>query len=202
MQLMAYVDWDWAMNTEKRTSMMGMVLMYGGGVIGYKSKFQSIMAHSSTEAEFIVMCDTAKMILFFRSLLHYIGIEQSDATILFDDNTEALLMANAQQPTCRTRHMDIKHFTLLDWVERDLLVLEAISTHDNAADAMTKTLTWQTFNRHSYTYMEVRIPDYCAGSQDIQHLHTLHQPLCHKCKTAATVKRMVKSRGGEGWTYV
>ncbi len=41
--------------------------------------------------------------------------------------------------------MDIKYFALLDWVERDLLVLEALHTSDNAADAMTKTLTKQTF---------------------------------------------------------
>ncbi len=83
---MAYVDSDWATNMKKRTSMTGMLLMYGGGAIGYKSKFQSIIAQSSTEAEFVVACDTAKMNLFFRSLLQDIGIEQHDATILFEDN--------------------------------------------------------------------------------------------------------------------
>jgi hypothetical protein len=36
--------------------------------------------------------------------------------------------------------MDIKHFAILDWVERDLLILEAIRTHESTADAMTKTL--------------------------------------------------------------
>jgi hypothetical protein len=41
--------------------------------------------------------------------------------------------------------MGIKHFALLDWVERDFLVLETIITHDNAADAMMKTLTKQLF---------------------------------------------------------
>jgi hypothetical protein len=35
-------------------------------------------------------------------------------------------MANAQQPTRRTRHMDIKTFALLDWVEQDLLLLQTI----------------------------------------------------------------------------
>jgi hypothetical protein len=85
------------------------------------------------------------MILFFRSLLQDIGIEQTDATILFEDNNGALMMANAQQPTKCTRHIEIKHFALLDWVEQDMLILQAISTHDNAADAMTKTVTKQLF---------------------------------------------------------
>jgi hypothetical protein len=72
-------------------------------------------------------------------------------------------MANAQQPTRRTRHMDIKHFALLDWVEQDLLVLEHIKTSNNSADAMTKTLNKSLFYRHYNTYMGLRIPAYCAS---------------------------------------
>jgi hypothetical protein len=160
--LMAYVDSDWATNTKKRTSMTGMVLMYASGDIGDKSKFQTIIAHSSVEAEFVAACNTAKMVLFFRSLLQDVGIEQHDATILFEDNAGALLMANAPQPTLHTRHMDIKHFALLDWVERDLLILEAVSTHENASVAMTKALMRQVFYRHFDTYMGRSIPNYCT----------------------------------------
>jgi hypothetical protein len=68
------------------------------------------------------------------------------------------MMANAQQPTRRTRHLDIKHFALLDWVERDLILLKTISTSDNAADAFTKPLSKQLFYRHYDTFMGRRIP--------------------------------------------
>lgn len=125
--LVAYVDSDWASSSKKRNSLTGMVLMLAGGAIGYKTKFQPIIAHSSTEAEFIAACDTAKMILFFRFLLEELGVEQQVATIMYEDNTGALLMANAQQPTKRTRHIEFKHFALLDWVEQDLLPLHSIS---------------------------------------------------------------------------
>jgi len=87
--------------------------MLAGGAIGYKTKYQTVISHSSTEAEFVAACDTAKMILFFLSLLDDLGLPQCNATILFEDNTGALMMANAQQPTRRTRHMDIKYFALL-----------------------------------------------------------------------------------------
>lgn len=73
--------------------------MFAGGAIGYKSKYQPVMAHSSTEAEFVAACGTAKMILFYRSLLDQVALEQKDATVLFKDNTGAMMMANAQQPT-------------------------------------------------------------------------------------------------------
>ena len=57
-------------------------------------------------------------------------------------------MANAQQPTRRTRHVDMKHFALLDWVERDLLNLVSVSSSDNIADALTKALGRTLHYRH------------------------------------------------------
>jgi hypothetical protein len=63
------------------------------------------------------------------------------------------MMANAQQPTKRTHHLDIKYFSLLDWVEQDILILQDISTHDNAADALTKPLAKQLFYRHTDTLL-------------------------------------------------
>jgi hypothetical protein len=66
--------------------MTDMVLMFAGGVIVYKSKFQTIIVHLSTIAEFVTACDTAIIILFFRLLLQDAGIEQQDATILLEDN--------------------------------------------------------------------------------------------------------------------
>jgi hypothetical protein len=71
-------------------------------------------------------------------------------------------MSNAQQPTHCTRHMDIKHFSLLDWVERDLVILKKISTSDNAADAFTKPLSKQLFYRHLDTYMGYRLPKHLS----------------------------------------
>ena len=140
------------------------MLLYAGGAIGYRCKYQDVIAHSSTEAEFTAACDAGKMILFFRSLLEDLGIEQNHATILYEDNNGALMMANAQQPTRRMRHMEIKNFALLDWVEQDLLILHAIKTAQNAADAMTKPLGKQLFYRHADTIMGKRVPVYMKRS--------------------------------------
>jgi len=162
--LYGYVDSDWGSDTTHRKSITGIAIVYAGGVIGYKCKYQDVIAHSSTEAEFTAACDAGKMILFFRSLLADLGIEQEKATILYEDNNGALLMANAQQPTRRTRHMDIKKFALLDWVEQDILILKSISTAENAADGLTKPLARQLFHRHSDTLMGKRVPGYVLRS--------------------------------------
>jgi hypothetical protein len=156
--LFGYVDSDWATDSSHHKSITGIALLYAGGAIGYKCKYQDTIAHSSTEAEFVAVCYAAKMILFFRSLLEDLVYDQPNATILYEDNHGALMMANAQQPTRRTRHLDIKYFALLDWVERDLLLLHSISTNDNAADAMTKPLAKQLFYHHTDTLLGRRVP--------------------------------------------
>jgi hypothetical protein len=48
-----------------------------------------------------------------------------------------------------TRHMDIKYFSLSEWVERDLKMLEQIDTSINLADHFTKSLQPALFHCHA-----------------------------------------------------
>ena len=92
--------------------------------------------------------------------MQQIGLPQHHATILFEDNQGALLVAQAGQPTKSTKHVEIKHFALQDWVERDLLLLKSISTNDNSADAMTKATACKLFYCHNNHIMGKIIPSY------------------------------------------
>jgi hypothetical protein len=93
--------------------------------------------------------DTGKMILFIRSILWDLDIPQEAATLLYEDNDACTAMANAQKPTPRIRHMDIKYFALSEWVERDLMLLERIDTSINISDHFTKSLQTSLFHRHA-----------------------------------------------------
>ena len=62
-------------------------------------------------------CDTGKMILYVRSILWDLHIPQEAATLLYEDNDSCTAMGNAQKPTTRTQHINIKYFSLCDWVE-------------------------------------------------------------------------------------
>jgi hypothetical protein len=162
--LHGYVDSDWGTDSSHRKSTTGIVIMYAGGAVGFKCKYQDVIAHSSTEAEFTAACDVGKLILFFRSILDDLGMEQQNATVLYEDNNGALMMANAQQPTRCTRHMDIKKFSLIDWVEQDLIILHSMCTAENAADGLTKPLAKQLFHHHSDTILGKRVPSYVLRS--------------------------------------
>jgi deoxyuridine 5'-triphosphate nucleotidohydrolase len=156
--LYALSDSDWASCKKTRNAITGALVMLAGAAIGYKTKFQKAVALSSTEAEWVAACEVGKMILYFRSLLEDLGQPQHSATIMFEDNRGALFMANAQQASTRTRHIDIKHFALVDWVEQDLMILEEIASAENSADSMTKATGKILFYRHMDTIMGRRKP--------------------------------------------
>jgi hypothetical protein len=156
----AYVDSDWGSDRTHRRSVTGLAIMMAGGVVAYKSKYQPTIALSSTEAEFTAASEAGKTTLYLRSILHELGFSQYLPTILYEDNTGALHMANAQQPTRRTRHMDTKTFALQDWVEHDQLEVAQIGTVNNISDAFTKALGRIKFYEQTDVLMGRRIPPY------------------------------------------
>ncbi len=145
----AYGDSDWATCVKTRRSFSGICIQLAGGTIAYKTKFQPTVALSSIEAEFMAACDVGRMCLFVCSILWDLGIPQEAATMAYEDNDGCTAMGNAQKPTPRTRHINIKYFALFDWVKRDLIILERIDTSINPADHLTKILSRTLFHRHA-----------------------------------------------------
>ena len=116
-------------------------------------------------------CDVGRMALFVRSILWDLGIPQEAATIAYEDNDGCTAMGNAQKPTPRTRHIDIKYFALCDWVERDLIHLERIDTSINISDHLTKSLPRILFHRNA-DYLLGHIPPKYSPVYQHASLHT------------------------------
>ena len=151
-----YVDSDWAGDSKHRRSISGMCLCFADSPVIYRSCFQPAISQSSTEAELIAAAEADKLALYLWSMLNDLGISQSHATTLYEDNAAAIAMANASRPTQRTRHMEIKHFVLLDWVATDQLILSAISIHENPVDGLTKSLGPQLYACRNATLLGKR----------------------------------------------
>jgi hypothetical protein len=80
------------------------------------------LALRSTEAEFAAAADAGKATLYLRSILYELGVEQLLPTVIYEDNNDARLMTNAQQPTQRTRLVELKQFAVLQWVEDEQII--------------------------------------------------------------------------------
>ena len=80
--------------------------------------------------------------------------------ILDEDYQDTLLMENSGQPTKCTHHMNIKHFSLQQWVGQDLLLLKRVITVDNESDLLTKILPRTLFYQHNAYIMGKVVPAY------------------------------------------
>lgn len=124
-------------------------MSYGGAAIAYKSKVQSTVATSSTEAEFLAAVTAAKITKYLRAVLFALDFGEPDATVLYEDNEAAIAMVNENKPTPRARHVDIQHFALQEWRERGIVKLEHIPGVINPSDGGTKPLGWTLHSRHA-----------------------------------------------------
>ena len=153
-----FSDSDWGSDFSHRRSISGMIIIMSGAAVIYKTEYQRAVALSSTEVEFVSAVDTGKQLLYVRSILSDLGLALDAPTGLMVDNTGAIFMIQAQAPTKRTRHVDIKYFALLHWSETQQLQALPIRTNQNISDSMTKSTGRIKFHQHADVYMMGRIP--------------------------------------------
>jgi hypothetical protein len=72
-KLAGYVDAAHATDLVTRRSITGLVFMFCGGPLAYKSKIQSTVSTSSTEAEFLAAVHAPKIAKYLRSILSKLG---------------------------------------------------------------------------------------------------------------------------------
>ena len=147
-ELVGYVDASHATDHKTRRSVTGMFIMYGGAAIAWKSRLQSLVATSSTEAEFYAAVFAAKMTLYFRYILQELDALSEGPTTLYIDNQAALNMINENRPTERARHIAVQWFAIQQWRAQGLIIMRHLPGTINSSDAMTKALTSTLLYRH------------------------------------------------------
>jgi hypothetical protein len=98
------------------------------------SILQPMLAQSSTEAEFTNMADAGKVALYLRYILEEIGIIMDKPTPNLADNQGAVRLANAHQPTRRMRHVEMKHFIILQWTDDKFIDFVDTSTDEKYSE--------------------------------------------------------------------
>ena len=74
-------------------STSGYCFAMGGSIFYWNSKKQSVVAHSTVEAEYIATYVTAKQLIWLRKMLTDLDFDQRSPTKLFCDNTSAIAIS-------------------------------------------------------------------------------------------------------------
>jgi hypothetical protein len=73
-ELQGYTDSDYAACTDTRKSRGAYVFMLHGGAVAWSSKRQTVVATSTTEAEYIAAAEAAREATWLRRMVHQLGV--------------------------------------------------------------------------------------------------------------------------------
>lgn len=122
--------------------------MVAGNPVAWKSMKQSVIALSTTEAEYVTCSEVIKTVIHLQGLLIELTILPENTAIpCYIDNTGALAVANGEKVTRNVRHIDIRYHHIQDSIARGTIALQRVDTHGMKpegpvkADVLTKALT-------------------------------------------------------------
>lgn len=160
--LECYVDADWAGAWQDRSSndptsahsRTGFVITYAGCPIVWASRQQSLIALSTTEAEYIALSTALREVIAIMNLIKELrgrGFPLYFPTPnvickVFEDNRSCLEIATNHKTRPRTKHLSVRlHHFRSHVMAKTRITIEHVSTKDQLADIFTKPLAQQPF---------------------------------------------------------
>ena len=144
--LVSFADDNWGSDTVDRKSTSGIVMFIGGCPVVWKMSKQSVVALSSSEAEFVAAREAVKQILWMRHILGELGLAQDEPTVLYQDNQGS--MAWETTGIRRAKHVAIRGNFVMSQVEKNVLNIFYCNTQNMVADILMKPLSRLLFERH------------------------------------------------------
>jgi hypothetical protein len=144
--LATYSDSDWASDPITRWSVTGYFFTLASGPVTWQSRAQTTVAHSSTEAEYMVSSDCSRQVSWIRNIFLELGMHLAPIPVYIDNQGSIFIGSNPVQKI-RTKHIDIKYHYVHECIAVKKIELYFVSTEDNTADIFTKNLGCLKFER-------------------------------------------------------
>ncbi|GJR64136.1 putative ribonuclease H-like domain-containing protein [Tanacetum coccineum] len=143
--LEAYSDSDYAGSHGDRKSTTGGCQFLGRRLISWQCKKQTIVATSSTEAEYVAAANCCGQVLWIQNQMLDYGFNFMNTKIFIDNQSTICIVKNPVFHQ-RTKHIEIRHHFIRDANEKNLIQVLKIHTDENVADLLTKAFDGPRFN--------------------------------------------------------
>lgn len=138
-KLAIYTDSDYAACPDTRKSVSGFVITLNGGAVNWRSKKQSTVTLSTTEAEYVAAAAATREVLWFRHLADSLDIKV-DVYNIFGDNKSTLSLIKNPILSFQSKHIDITCHFLRERAARGEVTFTYMPTDQMLADVFTKAL--------------------------------------------------------------
>ncbi|GJT32230.1 putative ribonuclease H-like domain-containing protein [Tanacetum coccineum] len=143
--LEAYSDSDYAGANLDRKSTTGGCQFLGRRLISWQCKKQTIVATSTTEAEYVAAANYCGQVLWIQNQMLDYGFNFMNIKIYIDNESTICIVKNLVFHS-KTKHIEIRHHFIRDAYEKKLIQVLKIHTDDNVADLLTKAFDVSRFN--------------------------------------------------------
>ncbi|CAM8883258.1 unnamed protein product [Rhodiola kirilowii] len=138
--LIGYVDADFASDRDSRKSNTAYVFTFGTNCISKKSQLQPLVALSTTESEYIAICDACKEAVWLQGLLFEAKLIDK-CTVIYSDSQSAIHLSKNPVYHERTKHIEVKYHYIRELLNSGIIALLKVPTADNPADMGTNVVT-------------------------------------------------------------
>ncbi|GKE02858.1 putative ribonuclease H-like domain-containing protein, partial [Tanacetum coccineum] len=135
--LEAFSDSDYAGASLDRKSTTGGCQFLGKRLISWQCKKQTIVANSTTEAEYVATANCCGQVLWIQNQMLDYGFNFMNTKIYIDNESTICIVKNPVFHS-KTKHIKIKHHFIRDSYEKKLIQVIKIHTDHNVADFLTK----------------------------------------------------------------
>ncbi|GJV24480.1 putative ribonuclease H-like domain-containing protein [Tanacetum coccineum] len=136
-ELETFSDSDYAGASLDRKSTTGGCQFLGRRLISWQCKKQTIMANSTTEAEYVAAAHCCGQVLWIQNQMMDYGFNFMNTKIHIDNESTICVVKNLVYHS-RTKHIEIRHHFIRDCYEKRLIDVLKIHTDSNVADLLTK----------------------------------------------------------------
>ncbi|CAM8953528.1 unnamed protein product [Rhodiola kirilowii] len=143
-ELIGYVDADFASDRDRRKSNTSYVFTLSGNCIVWKSRLQPLVAQSTTESEYVAICDACKEAVWLQGTLKETKLIEKNV-VIYSDSQSALQLSKNPVYHERTKHIYIKYHYIRSLVETGAVYLLKVDTTDKPSDFDTKIVTNSKF---------------------------------------------------------
>ncbi|HEY0433295.1 MAG TPA: reverse transcriptase domain-containing protein [Chitinophagaceae bacterium] len=142
-RLIGYSDADWARDTDDRKSTTGYAFFLGdneNAAITWNSRKQPTVALSTTEAEYMGLCQATKEAVWLKNFVLELGYGGSSEMIpiIYSDNQGCIALAKNPIYHAKSKHIDIQHHFVREKLEKGDISIEFKGTEEMVADILTK----------------------------------------------------------------
>ncbi|GJS57171.1 putative ribonuclease H-like domain-containing protein [Tanacetum coccineum] len=128
-----------------RRSTSGGCQYLGRRLVSWQCKKQTIVAISSTEAEYVAAASCCAQVLWMQNQLLDYGFNFMNTEIHIDNESTICIVKNPVFHS-KTKHIQIRHHFIRDCYEQRLINVVKVHTDDNVADLLTKGFDLARFN--------------------------------------------------------